>query len=54
MDNHVWNVNGSERCTFCGVNVHDNDIYGPYACAERKPLVWTSETGKVSSEINKT
>lgn len=50
MGTHVWNVNESERCLFCGVNIYDNDIYGPYACVERKPLIWTSETEKKSSE----
>lgn len=49
---HVWNVNGSNRCMFCGVNDLDNDIYGPYACVEREPLVWTSESGLTPAQSN--
>lgn len=50
--NHVWNVKGSNRCMFCGINDLDNDIYGPYACVEREPLVWTSESGRTADQSN--
>jgi hypothetical protein len=52
MDTHVWSVNGSNRCMFCGVNDLDNDIYGPYVCVEREPLVWTSESGLTPAQSN--
>lgn len=52
MKNHVWNVNGSNRCMFCGVNDLDDDIYGPYDCTPREPLVWISETGSASDQSN--
>lgn len=44
---HVFSVNSSERCMFCGVNIYDQSLYGPdddSDCIDRAPMVYTSET----------
>lgn len=45
MQNHVFSVEECERCMFCGVNVYDDILYGPFECVDREPMTWRSESG---------
>lgn len=40
--NHVFIAS---RCIFCNVNDLDEDMYGPFECTDREPLVYTTSTG---------
>lgn len=41
VSRHVYD---GERCTFCGVNVNDQAIYGATPCIDREPITYTTET----------
>lgn len=39
---HVYD---GERCVFCGVNIHDDALYGPYLCDRAEgTFVYTTES----------
>ena len=38
---HVYD---GERCLFCGVNIYDDAIYGPFECVKRPGYIYTTET----------